>query len=73
MIHKPYHYSKYFPVLIGYRSIGMLIGNFTKSQKVSLHQLNFKTNDLSFVVKDFEGTETVSCHLLLRMAWMEMD
>ena len=30
-----------------------LFGNFTKSLKVSLHQLTSKTNDLVFFIKDY--------------------
>ena len=45
-----------------------------KSKKVSLHQLNYKTNGLVLLLKSlFEGTETVSCGLSLWMARMEMD
>ena len=29
----------------------MLFGNFIKSQEVSLHQLNVKTNDLALLFK----------------------
>ena len=37
-----------------------------------MHQLNSKTNYLVLLLKTIEGTETVSCRLSLRMAWMEM-
>ena len=44
-------------------------------ERVSLNQLNSKTNDLVLLLKtiNFKCTETGSCRLLLGMAWMEMD
>ena len=33
------------------RGIVMLFGNFIKSEKLSLHQLNSKTNDLVLLLK----------------------
>ena len=35
--------------------------------------VNSKTNDPVLLLRLFEGTETVSRHLSLRMTWMEMD
>ena len=46
---------------------------FLKSISV-LHQLNSKSNALALLLKTISyGTETVSCHLLLPMARMEVD
>ena len=44
-----------------------------KGKKVPPHQSNSKTIDLVLLLRLFEGTETVSCLLSLRLARMEMD
>ena len=43
--------SKVICFMFCYRGIGTLFGNFINSQKVSLHQLNFKTNGLVLLFK----------------------
>ena len=51
---------------------GVLI--FLKSLNVSSHQLNFKnTGRVFFCFRLYLGIETISCHLLLRMARMDVD
>ena len=47
----PCHFGNISAKSCNYRGIVTIFGNFIKSQKVSSHQLNFKTNDLVLLFK----------------------
>ena len=69
-------YCKFLTIEPKPKDVEGALSRYLATSQVSLHELNFKTNDLVFFffyLRLFQCTETVSCRLSLRMAWMEMD